>query len=71
MGWGGPGPVLMAECLSDRGAVAAGMRAPGGWGSFSLHHPWLVGCCSGWRLLRAAIKRRGVVLLGLLVYALL
>ena len=71
MGWGGPGPMPMAECLLDRGAGAAGMRTSGGWGSFSLIHPWVVGCCSSWRLLRAAIKRRGVVLLGLLVYALL
>ena len=36
MGWGGPGSVLMAECLSDRGAGAARMRASGGWGSFPL-----------------------------------
>ena len=71
MGWGGSGPLLMADCLSDSGVVVAGMRASGGWGSFSLHHLWLVSCCSGWRLLRAAFKRRGVVLLGLLVYALL
>jgi hypothetical protein len=43
MGWGGPGPVLMAERLPDRGAGAARMRASGGWSSFFLHRPWLFG----------------------------
>ena len=69
MGWGGTAPVLMAECLADRGAGPARMRASVGWGSFdpSTAAFGLVRA----RLLRAAIKRRVVILLGLLVYALL
>ena len=69
MGWGGNGPVLMAQCVSDRGAGAARMRASGGWGSFdpSTAASWPVRT----ELLRTEINRRGVVLLGLLVYKLL
>ena len=61
--------MLMAGCVSDCCAGAVRMRASGGWGSFNPST-----AASGLaraRLLRAEIKRRGVVLLGLLVYALL
>ena len=69
MGWGGTGPVLMAQCLSDSGAGAVRMCSSGGWGSLdpSTAASWPVRT----ELLRTEIKRRGVVLLGLLVYTLL
>ena len=61
--------MLMAGCFSDCCAGAVGMRASGVWGSFDPST-----AASGLaqaRLLRAAIKQRGVVLLGLLMYELL
>ena len=69
MGWGGTGPVLMAECLSDHGAGAERMCAYGGWGSFA---PSPAASWPAWtELLRTKIKRQVVILLGLLVYTLL
>ena len=70
MGRGGPKPVPMAECLSESGAGAAEMRASGRWSSFASitrgSSAMLERSYSGW-----AIRRRGVVLLGSFVYALL
>ena len=61
--------LLMAGCFSNCCAGAVGMRASGGWGSFDPSTAASGLARAG--LLRAAIKRRGVVLLGSLVYALL
>ena len=56
----------MAECLSERCAVSAGMYTSVLWGSF---YP---STAASWpartELLRTEIKRRGVVLLRFLVY---